>query len=298
LGRAIIRRATREKWDARFTVYSRDEEKQFKLRQRYPDVRCVLGDVLNLDRLMLAMQGFDTVIHASAVKFVPEAEFNVFETVDVNVRGSQNVAFAAHAARVGTVVGISTDKACLPVNLYGATKMVMERTFGEANKWGETRFVVTRYGNVVGSTGSIIPVFQQQLAATGKVKVTNPAMTRFWLAPDDAVDLVVECVAHRDDCGGDIIVPLPGAMQIGGLASVISPNIEIIGARPGEKIHESLVSEHEASRTQYLGQHLVIRSTGTVLNTKCGHAPYSSDAPTHWIRPDEMLAIIEDAVLV
>lgn len=277
LGRAILRRAEREGWGSEITIYSRDEEKQHQIRDRWPSVHCILGDIRNLDRLMVAMHGHDLVIHTAAVKFVPEAEYNVGETVEVNVQGAINVAAAAYAAGVRAVVGISTDKACLPINLYGATKMLMERYYAEANNWGggaRTRFVLARYGNVVGSTGSIVPVFRRQLERNGRVTVTDPAMTRFWLSPDDAVDLVVRAAeAALAGAGGTTFVPRCGAMSIGDLARLIvegwisaadpgavaTPRrsaedyIDIIGPRPAEKKHEALVHQFELSRTTEFG---------------------------------------------
>lgn len=307
LARAIYRRAERENWLAEFTCYSRHEDLQTRLHQRFPHVRRILGDVRDRDRLAIAMAGHDIVIHAAALKRVPEAEENVCETVDINVQGSMNVAIAAHVAGVRTVIGISTDKACGPLNLYGASKMIMERIFGEANGWGDTRFVVTRYGNVVGSTGSIVPIFADQLRRNGKVTVTDPDMTRFWLSPEDAVDLIRNCVLRADRLAGAILIPQPGAMRIGDLARLIAGEapIEIIGPRPGEKKHEALISEYETSRARYtagMPDHntwIVLYPPGEVRGaTERPEYAYSSEAPDFWIEPADMLAMIEDAATI
>lgn len=329
LARAIYRRAQRENWDCKFTALGRHEDALTRLHAKFPDVRCIVGDIRNLTRLTERMAGADMVVHAAAMKRVPESETNVIETVDINIHGSENVALAAHANGVKVVVGVSTDKAASPLNLYGCTKMAMERIFGEANHWGNTRFMVTRYGNVVGSTGSIVPVFKEQLRTTGRVKVTEPSMTRFWLSPDDAVDLVTGCTEDQviEECAGDIIVPSPGAMKIGELAETIvmmalsenydpakpfllSSNrqapacIDVVGPRPGEKFHESLISEFEAARAQWYPLHddaaFVIRAPGSFTKQMASDGPgaYSSDEPRFWITRKEMIDMIEDAATI
>jgi UDP-N-acetylglucosamine 4,6-dehydratase len=186
------------------------------------------------------------------------------------------------------------------LNLYGATKMVLERIFGEANGWGSTRFIVTRYGNVVGSTGSIVPIFRDQLARSGRVRVTDPAMTRFWLAPDDAVDLISDCAAVAAAMGGSMIVPRPGAMAIGMLAELIAGGapVDIIGPRPGEKVHEALVSEYESVRTTCVtidGRDRMVVAGGNTAPLHGRDAGYSSDDPDFWISPEQMEVMIADA---
>lgn len=285
LGRAIIRRAIREKWEARFTVYSRDENKQFEVKRRYgkdADLRFVLGDVIDAGRLRDVMTGHDIVIHAAAVKFIPEAEWNVREAIRVNVEGSNAVAEAAVRAGVETVIGISTDKACAPLNTYGATKMLMERIFSEwARIQSRTHFATVRYGNVIGSTGSVIPLFEKQMADRGELQVTDPRMTRFWLSADAAVDLILLALGYAEGRPGATLIGANPAMAITELATAVwrlylaehggsltgafekvtsskrklrlaaresLPKLRFTGIRPGEKLAEQLFNEQEAPR--------------------------------------------------
>src|SRR3990172_11612508 len=255
LGRAILRRAQREQWPCTFTLYSRDEERLWNAKDRFGKlVNCVLGDVRDQHNLNIAMRGHKNVIHAAAIKFIPEAEANVFETVKTNVDGSRNVMRAAVRAGVERVVAISTDKAALPANTYGMTKVLMERMFAEANAWGNTRFVAVRYGNVVGSTGSIIPIFKHQKEKYGRVKVTDENMTRFWLSADEAIDLILLALARAEELPGRIFVPRCGAMYIKDLAQLLAGGcpIDVIGIRPGEKLHEDLVNYQESPRVDLL----------------------------------------------
>lgn len=326
LGRAILRRAEREGWPARFTVYSRDETKQWELKRRYPDVRCLLGDVASPDmpRLIAAMAGQDVVVHAAAVKYIPEAEHNVLETIDVNITGSRNVAMAAIAAGVKTVVGVSTDKACGPLNVYGMTKAVMERLFAEANRMGAARFVTVRYGNVVGSTGSVIPVFRRQIEDYGEIRVTDAGMTRFWLGVDQAVDLITFAAAQACELAGYTIIDPCPAMRIVDLAKAVwaiespeetltlpgpgygetrkvvleswagEPRITFTGIRPGEKLHEALWNEQEAPRIQEAGDYFALQPA-TVPAVGGERAPYTSAAPLRWLSRLEMIDLIRDA---
>lgn len=305
LGRAILRRAERESWPARFTVYSRDETKQWELRHRYPDVRCVLGDVArDLERLVAVMQGHDTVIHAAAVKYIPEAEHNVFETIAVNVEGSRNVAMSARAAGVRTVIGVSTDKACGPLNVYGMTKGIMERLFSEADRMGSTRFVNVRYGNVIGSTGSVVPIFRRQADEKGELRVTDSRMTRFWLSVDEAIDLIDWAASSASCEPGRTFIPMCPAMKIDDLAAAVwemaypgvAPVITYSGVRPGEKLHEALFNEQEAPRVQRDGQHGFIMAPATEPGSLSPAAmAYTSDHPKRWLTRDEAIALIRDA---
>lgn len=319
LGRAIIRRAHREQWPCTFTVLSRDEEKQWRLQQQYgPSIRCVIGDIRDYHTLVTTMPGHDLVIHAAAIKFIPEAERNVVETQKVNIDGSRNVARAADWCHVPVCVGISTDKASLPANVYGATKMLMERFYAEANRWhGVTRYVTVRYGNVVGSTGSIVPVFQAQLAKSGRVQVTDDRMTRFWLSADEAVDVILLAVDKAKEHPGASFIPKCGAMRVIDLARLIAGDapIDIVGIRPGEKLHEDLVNYQESSHTFDKGDYFIIRHQvdGRTPRTQgsppvppgldeCNQAAegqsgwtYRSYCPSRWITPEEMSAMIEDA---
>jgi len=223
-------------------VFSRDEFKQWEMAKDLPEPRYFLGNVRDAERLNQALAGVDYVIHAAALKQVPALEYNPEEAIKTNVQGSMNVISACIANEVKKCVFISTDKAVNPINLYGATKLCAEKLFIAANAYNRTRFVCVRYGNVIGSRGSVIPLFQK-LRATGikKVPITSPDMTRFWLTLDEAVNLVM---LGLEVAGGWILVPRAPAMKITDIARALIPDCEfdIIGVRPGEKIHESLVS--------------------------------------------------------
>lgn len=250
LARALYRRATRENWPATFTCFSRDDAKHVALRRRYPNIHCIRGDVAgDRDVLAGAMRGHELVIHAAAVKYVDLAETAVFDTVRVNVHGSENVAMAAISAQVRRVIGISTDKAALPVNVYGMTKAVMERILVEADRLEtETEFTVCRYGNVVGSTGSVIPMFKRQYQESGQVTVTDPAMTRFWMAADAAIDTIIEAARCKR---GSTVIPVPQAASMRTVleaCGIPTTMARVVGLRPGEKIHELLIHEQESVR--------------------------------------------------
>lgn len=289
LGRGLLRRAERESWPCEFTVYSRDETKQATVRARWPGTRCVLGDVRDRDRLESVMVGHDVVVHAAAIKYVPEAEFNVAEAIAVNVGGTENVARAAVRAGVGLVIGVSTDKACRPVNVYGMTKALGERLFTEAQGWGTTVFRTARYGNVVGSTGSVIPLFYRQLAETGAVSVTDPNMTRFWLSIDEAIDILL--IDH--DVPGAVVVPRCGAMRMGDLAAAIAGDgVRVVGIRPGEKQHEELLQFEESVRAVQHGNHYVLAPSGEKTGDE--GFTYASHTPARWIDRERMLKMIEE----
>lgn len=245
LGRGIMRQAAREKWACGFTVYSRDELKQHLCRDVYSDAKYMLGDIRDTDRLALVMAGHDVVIHAAAMKYVVESEQNIDECVGINVFGTQSVVKAAVAARPKSVLFVSTDKAVEPANTYGLTKAIGEKIAYEASWLVPTsKFVTCRYGNVIGSTGSVLPVFAQQLATVGRVLVTDPNMTRFWISVDEAVDIIELTLEQRS---GTVTIPMPKAMSIGAIARAVAGDaVEIIGARPGEKQHEKLLTEAES----------------------------------------------------
>ncbi|HEX9780166.1 MAG TPA: UDP-N-acetylglucosamine 4,6-dehydratase (inverting) [bacterium] len=247
-------------------IFSRDELKQHEMRQRVPDgpgspVRYFIGDVRDLDRLRRAMHGVDLVVHAAALKQVPACEYNPFEAVQTNIIGAKNVIDAAIDCGVKRVLAVSTDKAVNPINLYGATKLCAEKLFVQGNAYagaGGTRFACARYGNVVGSRGSVVPLFLAQRAG-GTVTVTDPRMTRFWLTLDQGVRFVIRCLTSMH--GGEIFVPKIPCMSILDLCKALAPDcrIEEIGIRPGEKIHEVLVSEDEARQAVELDDMYVIR---------------------------------------
>ena len=252
LGRMLVKRLLGT--DAqRVIVYSRDELKQYEMSQIFKDerIRYFIGDVRDRDRLRMAFDGVDTVIHAAALKQVPACEYNPFEAVKTNILGAQNVIEAALEKGVRKVMGVSTDKACAPTNAYGKSKAMAEALFVAGNSYAgskATRFSVVRYGNVVGSRGSVIPFFKG-LAHTGKIPITDKRMSRFWITLGDAVKFVLECVERMD--GGEIFVPKLPSMLVVDLAEAICPGCEqqIVGIRPGEKIHEVLLTADEARRT-------------------------------------------------
>lgn len=306
LGRGLLRYIQRNRIAANVTVYSRDEAKHYALRARYPRVRTVLGDVCDEERLAAVMAGHDVVIHAAALKHIPESERDVSEAIRINLDGSRAVARAATRAGVRKVIGISTDKACSPRNTYGATKMLMERTFQEAQRLAgtQTKFSCVRYGNVISSTGSVVPLFHDQIARDGRVSITSAGMTRFWISIDDAVRLVERALADHKPTAAVYVARCPAmtimdvaqaVWKLDGLGGRVAH--QIIGIRPGEKLHEMLVDEAE-------GPYAVEDDSGYILIpsalSMAGEGrkemmPYESSHPSHWLLPDEMASLIKDA---
>lgn len=240
----------------RLVVFSRDEQKQFDMAQlllpkEYPALRYFIGDVRDLDRLKRAYEGIDYVVHAAAMKHVPIAEYNPMECIKTNIYGAQNVITAALDTNVSRVVALSTDKASSPINLYGATKLCSDKLFTAANNFKgvrDIRFSVVRYGNVMGSNGSVIPFFLNQ-RSTGVLTITDPAMTRFNITLSDGVEMVLRALESAR--GGEVFVPRIPSYRILDLAEAIGPECEkkIIGIRPGEKIHEEMVSASDSHNT-------------------------------------------------
>jgi UDP-N-acetylglucosamine 4,6-dehydratase len=297
LGRGIMLYAKQHNWDAKFTVYSRDEQKQDKCRQVYP-ANYILGDICDTDRLALSMVGHDTVIHAAALKYIPEGEFNASECVRVNITGAQSVIKAARQANVSTVIGISTDKAVSPVNVYGMTKAIMERLFAEASKIGSTKFVCCRYGNVIGSTGSVIPLFVRLVKQDKRLAVTDIRMTRFWISVKEAVKLIDDTAEAPT---GSVVIPQPRSMSIYNLALSLTSqeNIDIIGIRPGEKLSEDLLNEPEVYRTRKWGSYYLLMPPGYVPNhLDAVPSTLKSDYPSSWISGEEMSGLIYDSEFV
>ncbi len=302
LGRAIMRREALFSPDPiDFTVYSRSEQTHHLARSEFPNATYVLGDVRDPDRLGLAMGGHDIVIHMAAMKYVPEGESNVWEAMAVNVDGSRNVAMAAVHTGVKQVIGISTDKACRPVNVYGMSKLVMERLFQEADRWSpSTQFNLIRYGNVIGSTGSVIPFFREQARAGENLTLTNPAMTRFWLTVHSAVELIAGVV--RTEVGGTILIPrLPAAtmhavaIACARLEGYAEPGMEDIGQRFGEKVHEDLLSPEEAPyAVVQAGGNLVMYPA--IQGPQLGHTEYlyTSNTPTRMLEPAELVNMLQE----
>jgi UDP-N-acetylglucosamine 4,6-dehydratase len=247
LGNAILMRAEREGWDTEVTIYSRDESRQLATRERFPRARYVLGDVRDAATLEEAARDIDVIVHAAAQKRIPEAERQPITCAQTNVEGSARVVEVARRLGTRRVVGISTDKACSPINAYGFTKSLMERMFqAEALERPDgPSFALVRYGNVLASTGSVVPAFREQ-AESGRLRLTDPTMTRFWLTLDDAVDLVLDALAVPS---GTILVPRSRASSMAVMAEAVAPSvpIEVIGNRGGEKHDEQLLNVHEAA---------------------------------------------------
>lgn len=301
MGRGLLRYVQNNGIAARVTVYSRDESKHYALRSRYPGVNTVLGDICDTDRLAAAMAGHDVVIHAAALKYVPESERDVSQAVLINTVGSQSVAQAAARAGVQQVVGISTDKACSPRNTYGATKMLMERIFQEAQRMVPgVRYVNVRYGNVISSTGSVVPLFRDQLKNIGMVSITSPEMTRFWISIDDAIRLIEKALSD-DMRRGHTYVARCAAMKILDVAQAVwnqpgqCPN-RVIGTRPGEKLHEDLVDTFEAPYSMQDDSYIIIPPALSMAGEGTHEVmPYSSSLPDRWLTPSEFVTLIEDA---
>jgi len=244
-------------------VFSRDELKQYEMAQEFSDTRLrfFIGDVRDKDRLYRAFDGVDIVIHAAAMKHVEACEYNPFEAVKTNINGAQNIIEAAIDRGVNRVIALSTDKACSPINLYGATKLASDKLFVAANSYvGEkdTKFGVVRYGNVVGSRGSVIPFFKK-IQSTGEIPVTDERMTRFWITLDQGVQFVIDSLRRMR--GGEIFVPKIPSMKVIDLAKTIAPECEIkvIGIRPGEKLHEAMITEDDARHTLEYDNYFVIQ---------------------------------------
>lgn len=290
----------------RLIIFSRDELKQFEMQQtfsqdKYPCLRYFIGDVRDKDRLYRAFSGVDYVVHAAALKQVPAAEYNPFEAVKTNIIGTQHVIDAAIDSGVQRVIALSTDKAVSPVNLYGATKLCLEKLVvaGNAYAGGRTRFSVVRYGNVVGSRGSVIPLFLKQ-KETGVLTITDERMTRFWITLEQGVSFVLHCLEAM--YGGEVFVPKIPSMRIIDLARAICPGCEVkyTGIRPGEKIHEVLISRDEARNTLDVGKFYVIKPAFPYWTTgswsKGRPVPeeweYTSDKNEQWLGVEELRGLL------
>lgn len=283
LGHAIVRTALAEHWDCTFTIYSRSELRQAEMRQRYPHLRCVLGDVRDYDRLAAAVAGHDLVIHAAAVKRIPEAEQQPVNCYETNVRGSANVVRACIASGVPRCIGISTDKACAAITTYGASKRMMEGLF-QACRDTRTTFTLVRYGNVVASNGSVIPLWRQQAERGEPLTITDWRMTRFWMSERDAV-ATIEQAMHTP--AGSIYVPKMGALGIKEMAQFIAPGCDLVatGLRSTEKLHEDLVHPYEGARELSAGYMLSPGLPGGITYT-------SQTAPR--LTRDQFLAMLSE----
>lgn len=295
LGRGILRRFA-DSWD--ITVLSRDETKQDMCRQRWPSVTYKLGDVTD-STCQYLVKNMDLVIHTAAIKYIPEAEDNVEECIRVNVDGTRNILQACERYDVN-VVCLSTDKATAPLNTYGLTKALCERLVGSAARRG-VRCTAVRYGNVIGSTGSVIPLFQRQLTTQGFITITDPNMTRFWISVDQAIDLILEA-AHDTECG-DVVIPKPAAMRMIDLATLLTDRdphrIKVVGVRPGEKMHESLLDPAESVRAEDFDPYYHLKPAWHKPVREAKEAfTLSSNCPPVMIQDKWMLEKIKDAVTV
>ncbi|MCK4897563.1 MAG: UDP-N-acetylglucosamine 4,6-dehydratase (inverting) [Anaerolineales bacterium] len=311
-GKKFIEIMLRDYHPARLIVFSRDELKQHEMRVggfNHPSLRYFIGDVRDLRRLRRAMHGVDVVVHAAALKQVPACEYNPMEAINTNILGSSNVVEAALDMSVKKVLALSTDKAVNPVNLYGTTKLAAEKLFVQSNAYAAgtaTRFSCVRYGNVVGSRGSVIPIFIQQ-RENGTLTITDDRMTRFWLTLEQGARFVIRCMEQM--LGGEVFVPKIPSMKILDLANVIAPeaDVEIIGIRPGEKLHEVLIHEDEARSTVELDDMFVVQPStelwfGHDWQVKGHQLPdgfrYASNSNPDWLTIDqiqEMVAPFENS---
>jgi UDP-N-acetylglucosamine 4,6-dehydratase (inverting) len=294
---------TLEKWSpSKIVVFSRDEMKQWEMAKRFndPRIRYFIGDVRDKERLHRACQGIDYIVHAAAQKIVPSAEYNPIECIRTNIDGAINVVNTAIDAKVKRVVALSTDKACNPINLYGATKLCSDKLFVAGNSYvgaGDTRFSVVRYGNVMGSRGSVIPFFMS-IAKTGTLPITDERMTRFMISLDEAVNMV--WTALETARGGEIFVKKIPSMKVTDVAQAIAPKAKLVftGIRPGEKLHEQMISAEDARNTVEYKDYFVIlpqidflddRFKSLANEKKCAEGfSYSSDSNTEWMSQEQL----------
>jgi len=289
-------------------VFSRDELKQYEMRQKFPDdtgeqkspMRYLIGDVRDEARLLHAFRGVDIVIHAAALKQVPACEYNPMEAVKTNVIGAMNVVTAAINAGVKKVIALSTDKAANPVNLYGATKLSSDKIFTVARSYAGARdikFAVVRYGNVFGSRGSVVPFFLQQ-RATGVLPITDERMTRFWITLQQGVDFVLDCFGRMQ--GNEVFVPKIPSMKVTDLARAIAPDCQFkfVGIRPGEKLHEVMIGEDDARITKEFENYFVIGWNGHKENSGGKLCPlnfrYGSDNNDQWLTVENLQEYVEE----
>ena len=312
LGKALTKKILENNPNTRIVIYSRDEQKQFVMAQefpkeKYPKLRFFIGDVRDYDRLKRALNRVDYVIHAAAMKHVHIAEYNPDECIKTNVGGAENLVKACLETNVKRVVALSTDKACAPINLYGATKLTSDKLFIAANNFSganDIKFSVVRYGNVMGSNGSVIPFFNKK-KDTGVLPITNPNMTRFNITLSEGVDIVLH--ALETAWGGELFVPKIPSYKITDIADAIGPNCkkEIVGIRPGEKIHEEMITESDSYNSYDIGKYYVILPTvpSFSLNeyikehkaTKLEEGfSYTSDKNDYWINTEEIRKLIKE----
>lgn len=308
-GQAFLRRLFEHHKPARVVVYSRDELKQFEMEQHFKqnELRFFIGDIRDRERLGRALKGIQIVVHAAALKQVPAAEYNPIECIKTNIFGAENVINASIDHGVERVIALSTDKAVNPVNLYGATKLCSDKLFVAANHLsgiGGARFSVVRYGNVIGSRGSVVPFFKER-SKTGALPITDPRMTRFWIRIEEGADFVEHCLGLMR--GGEIFVPKIPSMRIVDLATAISAQCkqDVIGIRPGEKLHELMITRDDARHTLEFRDFFIIQpaihywngNEGTKYGDEEGRPvvadfEYASDKNDRWLNIEQLRAVI------
>jgi UDP-N-acetylglucosamine 4,6-dehydratase len=305
-GKKFVELMLREYRPQKLIVFSRDELKQHDMRVSgldHPSLRFFIGDVRDLPRLERALSGVTIVVHAAALKQVPACEYNPFEAIQTNIMGGRNVIDAALNQGVRRILALSTDKAVNPINIYGATKLCAEKVFVQANAYAgaqDTRFSCARYGNVVGSRGSVIPIFMEQ-RKRGKITITDPRMTRFWITLEQGVRFVVRCLEQMH--GGEVFVPKIPSMKMIEMAEAVAPGCEIecIGIRPGEKLHEVLLSEDESRNSIEMDDMYVIQPAHAWWrreNWSEGRAlpegfRYASDTNLDWMTAEALYELVE-----
>lgn len=315
-GKKFVERIFNEYSPKKIIIYSRDEYKQFVMRQKFQEydskIRYFIGDVRDKERLLRAFRGVDYVVHAAALKQVPACEYNPFEAVKTNIHGAQNIIDAAVDRGVTKVVALSTDKAVNPINLYGATKLASDKLFIAANAYGSptnTVFSVVRYGNVSGSRGSVIPFFKMLIEKkVEKIPITDMRMTRFWITLDEAVDLVFKAI--DESRGGETYISKIPSFKITDLATAMAPEVkqEEVGIREGEKLHEVMVTEYDSFITYEYDKHYIIYPNFEWWNFKKHFTPggekvdeffrYASDNNSEWLDAEELKKRLKDIEVV
>ncbi|CAB4820782.1 unannotated protein [freshwater metagenome] len=306
-GKAFLEEVLKTRSPRRVVVFSRDELKQYEMRERWgddPRVRFFLGDIRDRDRLKMALHGVDYVVHAAALKQVDTAEYNPMEYVKTNILGSENVIQASIEAGVKKVLALSTDKASSPVNLYGATKLTADKLFISSNHYSaayNTAFSVVRYGNVMGSRGSVIPLFRRLAEQGQPLPITDLRMTRFWITLPQAVEFVISSFTQMT--GGELYVPRIPSMRVTDLARAVAPDAELIevGIRPGEKLHEEMISSEDSRRTLQLADRYVVMPTLSQWGYRepAGDPvedgfSYTSDNNDLWLDVDQLRSMLND----
>ncbi len=309
-GKTFVRSLLEEFPEALVVAFSRDELKQFEMKSEFSSSRIsfLLGDVRDYKRVLQATDGVDVIIHAAAMKQIPAAEENPMEAIKTNILGAENIVNAAIENKVSRVIALSTDKAANPANLYGATKLCSDKLMIAGNYisgQSTTKFSVVRYGNVLGSRGSVVPYFLD-MASRGAIPITDPRMTRFWLTLERGVQLVIESL--RSMHGGEIFIPKIPSFKVVDVASVVAPGVpvEVIGIRPGEKLHEIMITEDDASYTREFESHYAILSP-TLLKSGAysdlgkvvaENFSYRSDTNSWWHTPQSFEKVLKEIKLV